>query len=551
MPCCYAVPHILVLLCLPIAAERTGVELDGETEVPTATFVKDANLSRLVNWRTAASTLQLQQQEHVAADAAVQDVNFRRSEDGRTATVSFEHRGRRFEHELSAASVFSDDAVAQRHTAEGDLPLDMGSPTVFRSRKAGSWATLMVQEDGSVSGLFEDDGHVVRVEPAGGSFHRKTSAVKLAKVASLLQTYRGSGVPHIVHILPPPILGRMRGIGRPSSFVAPYNSPNETVFQPELQDDPDKPDVHLGNVSEEEERKLAVRVASNSAHDATWAGTKWWGKGSCYPGDDTLHIMKMGILVDLDFYHDHLTLAKSKVEHAVAEASFVYEKQMNIELQIAHMRVYESAVNAPEFAVGCPADQEKLMNIKLDQLTAATEQQVPFQADVQLFTGCGKGWGTVGLAWIGTICHPTHNRGVVQFTPSGGWLVFAHELGHNFHAHHSFEKGVGKTGGIMDYGPGTLNGEYQFNTNLRKKEVCNMLGRIGDCRGKFLRASGAPPAPVPLVCKDSEGFKDKYDWPCNHWKGHDCVEYTHWWWKYDAVDKAKVQENCPKSCNLC
>ena len=36
----------------------------------------------------------------------------------------------------------------------------------------------------------------------------------------------------------------------------------------------------------------------------------------------------------------------------------------------------------------------------------------------------------------------------------------------------------GDTGGIMDYGDGKLNGEYQFNTRYRKSEMCRTVGRI-------------------------------------------------------------------------
>ena len=83
------------------------------------------------------------------------------------------------------------------------------------------------------------------------------------------------------------------------------------------------------------------------------------------------------------------------------------------------------------------------------------------------------------------------NTGVVWYSERT-WKTFAHEVGHNFGGrppgssccllhfadrscvydeagHHSFEKGQGKTGGIMDYGDGTLNGIFQFNTQFRTR----------------------------------------------------------------------------------
>jgi hypothetical protein len=44
-------------------------------------------------------------------------------------------------------------------------------------------------------------------------------------------------------------------------------------------------------------------------------------------------------------------------------------------------------------------------------------------------------------------------------------------------AKHSFEKGQGKTGGIMDYGDGKLKGAYQFYTKYRKAEVCREISK--------------------------------------------------------------------------
>ena len=89
---------------------------------------------------------------------------------------------------------------------------------------------------------------------------------------------------------------------------------------------------------------------------------------------------------------------------------------------------------------------------------------------------CFKG-GVAGVAYVGTICQSSRNTGVNWDTGSQ-WKVFAHQLGHNFGAHHSFEKGQGKTGGVMDYGDGTLNSEYQFNTKFRKKEICATINRV-------------------------------------------------------------------------
>merc|ERR1712187_324011 len=96
---------------------------------------------------------------------------------------------------------------------------------------------------------------------------------------------------------------------------------------------------------------------------------------------------------------------------------------------------------------------------------------------VHLLTGCGEGHGVIGLAHADSICSGS-NTGVNQLHNSMSWLTFAHELGHNFGGDHSFEEGQGKTGGIMDYGDGRLNGEYQFNTRYRKDQMCRTMNGV-------------------------------------------------------------------------
>merc|ERR1719240_104814 len=91
---------------------------------------------------------------------------------------------------------------------------------------------------------------------------------------------------------------------------------------------------------------------------------------------------------------------------------------------------------------------------------------------------CGGLWGTQGVAWVNTLCYKGRSTGVNKIHTRSPWETFAHELGHNFGGKHSFEDGRGKTGGLMDYGDGKLNGHYQFNTKYRKQEMCRQLDRV-------------------------------------------------------------------------
>jgi len=183
-----------------------------------------------------------------------------------------------------------------------------------------------------------------------------------------------------------------------------------------------------------------------------------------------------------------------------------------------------------------------VMYAKLDKILKLTQTgTVPKKGANHLFTGCGGRWGILGIAYVGTICHTRgYNTGANKIHGgSSPWLTFAHELGHNFNGKHSFEDGQGRTGGVMDYGDGKLNGHYQFNTKYRKTEMCSKMNqKVNNCNGNFQAASttptGAPtvaptaaPTTVPpggtLACGFESASKpycgtwedktgDKFDW---------------------------------------
>ena len=161
----------------------------------------------------------------------------------------------------------------------------------------------------------------------------------------------------------------------------------------------------------------------------------------------------------------------------MAETNLVFREQFNVILTIGDYYVVHEDVDAtgaqgPEWnAPSC----ELTINQQLERFArwtrnAGKKNGPPRQHGVwHLFDDCfrqgaglAKDSWTVGLAYVGTLCR-SWNAGVT-YTYQETWKTFAHELGHNFGADHSFEEGQGKTGGIMDYGDGKLHGEYQFNT---------------------------------------------------------------------------------------
>lgn len=194
----------------------------------------------------------------------------------------------------------------------------------------------------------------------------------------------------------------------------------------------------------------------------------------------------------------------------IAKANVVYEQQLNIRLQLGHLVYVGSYQGYPEWDQGpsCPLTIQ-------EQLTGFSEWEFPYEFglwhlldDCAYEQDCLDNMCTIGLAWRGTLCNNNAysnadppvsagrlNTGVSRYQDKfvGGatWLTFAHEVGHNFGAQHSFENGQGTTGGIMDYGDGTLDGVYQFNTEFRKTEMCETIDKALSSGCPYMTASAS------------------------------------------------------------
>jgi len=382
-------------------------------------------------------------------------------------TVTFGHQGKEHQYELLPHSVYKEGAQIY----SGSELLEMEPPRTYRARDDGKWASMTLHEDGTVQGLFEDDGRVMEIKPVA---HQEPEVV-----ASMLQDYEGDSPAHLIRWVGAPDLQAK------ASLVQTDGSGTPTT----VNDDGHVPDDSTGPGPIEEEKDPKFGGSS-----ASWGGVKWWP--GCYAGDKDQHEFIMGFAADkaaVDKEGSQSAL-KSKLDSIVNEASFVYEKQMNIKLKLDYLKM---ATSNADFG-SCPNGNE--MSNKLNEVKGKVSSgALASRAAVHLWTGCGAKWGVVGLAYVGTICGGSYATGSNKIHGGNSpWLTFAHELGHNFRGKHSFEDGQGKTGGIMDYGDGKLNGHYQFNTKYRKTQVCGKLNSVvNKCSGHFQKDSGAAPAPQP------------------------------------------------------
>lgn len=338
---------------------------------------------------------------------------------------------------------------------EGGVPTPLIPTAVtYRNEVPGSLAVITVDtETGFVDGLVENDDsthtlHITRAFAGAALEVEKDEDMAAHECASLrapsgdnstrrlreLGDGHGDGDAHAhTHVIDPTSHSRILGFGGPTGSGS--------------------------------RRSLAV--------------TRWT---NCFTNDAQRRSFSIGIaigsgLLQKQFQNDQSRL-QNWLQGVVADTNLVYATQLNIRIEVVQLYI---ATGAESW------DNPTCSKSIFDQLgtdnssPGLTRWRPPSQQGLwHLLDDCFPGSGVIGLAYIGSLCEGRSNGGLsyntgVSWYGRNTWLTFAHELGHNFNAQHTFQEGQGRTGGIMDYGDGLLNGEFQFNERYSKSEVCQEI----------------------------------------------------------------------------
>ena len=361
--------------------------------------------------------------------------------------VQFDLNEVSYSFEMETHSAFAADGVVRTVSSNGNRDSHPQHERVhtYRVREGDVHARALVSDSGEVRGLFRQGEVVVYLEPSKNP-----------------EGEPATGVWHDLYIL-----------AGPSTAPNRTSSGSRGTSTPSLR----------GSVASVEASESNVFTSDGTA-DPSWAGDRFYP--GCYPGDSTMHSMKLRIYTDVQVHNEHPGQVQSLVESAILSASYVYENQLNVELLVEELIIYTDAASAPDWAKDCDDHGEgTFMDYKFNHVYDENKEDV---IAMQAFTGCGTGSGWVGVAWVGTTCDifngpngiGRYNFGLNQLQDAGDWLTFAHELGHNLGADHAFDEGQGSTGGIMDYYVGGIHdGVVQFNVDYTKDELCATFTNMG------------------------------------------------------------------------
>lgn len=279
----------------------------------------------------------------------------------------------------------------------------------------------------------------------------------------------------------------------------------------------------------------------------------------CYPGinNKVPNEFSMGIVLAsslLRRFDNDIDKSIKYVEGLLVRTNTAFIRQLNIKLMLKHIVVVDSDAGEEH-----DWDTKDCGNTIFESFHKFRKYEKPSKQGLwHLIDSCHKAGNAIGVAFSGVLCSDTVNVAMTQAPNKvNNWITFAHEVGHNFGARHTFEEGQGTTGGIMDYGSGLLNNEYQFNKKYRYNNFCTMItNTIERCKDHFIMSDDSVltcgngkldsfeecdcPIPGQRECNCCKNCKLKEQAQCIPYFSNECCNKQ---CKFEYTDKTCTYDN--------
>jgi len=175
--------------------------------------------------------------------------------------------------------------------------------------------------------------------------------------------------------------------------------------------------------------------------------------------DSAMFAMPLTVVSDVQFSNRHGSQTASVVAGRINLVDGIYSNQVGVGIALWHHEILRSNGSLTSSGARTLLDQFQTF------MKSGAGSDIPFQGLAHLFTGRDLNGGTVGIAFLGTLCSSFGGYGVNQNLNSDttSALVVAHELGHNFGAGHDNDTDscpAGTFRGIMN---SSIDGTEEFS----------------------------------------------------------------------------------------
>lgn len=194
-------------------------------------------------------------------------------------------------------------------------------------------------------------------------------------------------------------------------------------------------------------------------------------------------LLELGTYADYEFFQRFGQNSNAEMATIVNAAQVLYERDLDITFNITNQ------ITQSTLPQDCTATNPSTL---LSQFGTFINNNRPSPSadEWHLFSGKDFDGSVVGIAWLGVICSsPSYSHGVTQYyNASLNYLIFGHELGHNFDASHD----TSSPASIMYPSVGS---SQNFFSSLSQSEIGAHVQAYG---GQCLSTPGNP-TPTPTA----------------------------------------------------